>query len=142
MIDDDLFKLDDQVEEESTVGFGDFVHAFFEGATFGLLTVAERLMGHNDHVATLKSEIGKISSQFNANDFLQTILQNKEIIIDKVKEKYQAELLQPIKIELEECLKNLENKEQTLEKAKQNKELLLESKNKVIEQIQEMSNLL
>jgi hypothetical protein len=69
-------------------------------------------------------------------------LQNKEIIIDKVKEKYQAELLQPIQIELEECLKNLENKEQTLEKAKQKKELLLESKNKANEQIQEMSNLL
>lgn len=142
MIDDDLFKLDDQVEEESTVGFGDVVYAFFDGATLGLLTVAERLMGHNDKVATLKSEIGKISSQFDANRYLQTILQNKEIIIDKVKEKYQVELLQPIQIELEECLKNLENKEQTLEKAKQNKELLLESKNKVNEQIQEMSNLL
>ena len=71
---------------------------------------------------------------------MQSILSNKAVIIQNVKEKYQEELLFPMQKEFDDLVTNINNKERILEEAKQKKESLQGSKTTIMEQINEMSS--
>lgn len=142
-IEDDLFKIEPTTETENnedSFGFGDLILGFLDGATFGLNQKFLNAINHNEAVADLKNNINSIASQFDANDYLQSIMSQKDIIIEKVKEKYQNELLLPIQTKFEELAKNSCDKETMLAEAKVAKEQLMKSCNLAKEQIAEIES--
>lgn len=143
-VDEDLFKIDQTEESTEEITFKgvlrDFVNAFLDGYTFGLYGKARDVLSHDANVCALKDHFNRIQSQFDAKEYLQSILSNKTVIIQNVKEKYQEELLFPIQKEYDDLVTNINNKERILEEAKQKKESLRGSKTTIMEQLNEMSS--
>ena len=147
-IDEDLFKIDPIAAEESekgqgqeqTYGFFDWMGDVFDGITFGLESILENAVNHDEMVGEFRERLGRISSQFDATQYLHTILENKTTIINKVKEKYQTEFLLPLQNEFDELVENANNKEKILTESKEKKETLNVSKAKIKEQLEEISS--
>ncbi len=139
-VDEDLFKMDPSTEEEQSFSFGDFVDSFLNGYTFGLWNKVTNLMGHDEQVSKLKELFNELSTQFDATEYMQSILQSKKIIIEKVQTKYQTEFLLPIQVEFDELVANQSLKERTLTEVKKKKEELLISKESIKEQLDEMNS--
>lgn len=140
-IDDDIFKIE-PTEEEQEYGFWNFVGDFMNGATYGMGKKVMNALGHSEQVCKLKETFGNLSSQFDATEYLQTILDSKDAIINKVKEKYQNEFLLPLQNEFEELVANADNKEKILAESKEKKEALSISKATIQEQIEEIGSYL
>ena len=97
---------------------------------------------HSKNFTKLKNHFGNIRSQFDANDYIGSIIENKTKIIEKVKEKYQTEFLIPIQTEFDEAVSNINNKEKVLSEARQRKESLKESKQTISQQLDEIGSVL
>lgn len=139
-IDEDLFKMDPSTEEEQSFSFGDLVDSFLNGYTLGLWNKVTNLMGHDEQVSKLKELFNELSTQFDATEYMQSILQSKKTIIEKVQTKYQTEFLLPIQEEFDGLVANQSLKEKTLTEVKKKKEELLVSKEKIKEQLDEMNS--
>ena len=97
-------------------------------------------MGHDEQVSKLKELFNELSTQFDATEYMQSILQSKKTIIEKVQTKYQTEFLLPIQEEFDGLVANQSLKEKTLTEVKKKKEELLVSKEKIKEQLDEMNS--
>lgn len=139
-IDDDLFKVNPNEEKEEDNSFAGFVDEFLTGATYGLWTLGKRLFNHSEIASELKKIFGNIKSQFNANDYLQSILSAKKEIIDSIKAKYQDEFLSPIQTEFDELVNNANNKLSILEEASKSKEKLVVAIQDIKAQIAEINS--
>jgi len=139
-IDEDIFKIEPTEKEDEQFGFWNFVGAFLDGATYGLGRKVLNAFGHNEQVSNLKEAFGNISSQFDATEYLQTIRDSKKTIVNKVKEKYQNELLLPIQNEFEELVVNADKKDKILAESKEKKETLTISKATIQEQLEEIGS--
>ena len=139
-IDEDLFKMDPSTEEEQSFSFGDLVDSFLNGYTLGLWNKVTNLMGHDEQVSKLKELFNELSTQFDATEYTQSILQSNKTIIEKVQTKYQTEFLLPIQEEFDGLVANQSLKEKTLTEVKKKKEELLVSKEKIKEQLDEMNS--
>ena len=138
--DDDLFKIESNTQEEE-YGFWDFVNSFVKGATFGLSDIVENAFSHNEVVKNYKVAFGNMSSQFDAKDYLEPLLmKNKENIMQNVTSKFQNELLLPIQADYEALANDKSSRERILSEAKSKKEELKKEKEKINEQIGEISS--
>lgn len=141
-IDEDLFKIEPTQDENVSYGFDDLISEFFKGLTFGISGILGNVISHSDDVAKLKNHFNNLSSQFDASEYLKSIIENKTKIINQVKDKYQTEFLIPIQTAFEEATANAKNKEKILSETKQKQESLKVSKQTILQQLDEIGSLL
>lgn len=138
VIDYDLFKFDNS-EEEENYGWGDAVWDFMNGASFGLLGLANRVFSHDETQRKLKNAINSISSDFNPQPFLESIYQNKNSIVACINEEFFEEYITPMKTQIENILSKKEDHDKKLQEAKDKCQYLTEEKKKREQQLDEMN---
>lgn len=138
VIDYDLFKFDNS-EEEENYGWGDAVWDFMNGASFGLLGLANRVFSHDETQRKLKNAINSISSDFNPQPFLESIYQNKNSIVAYINEEFFEEYITPMKTQIENILSKKEDHDKKLQEAKDKCQYLTEEKKKREQQLDEMN---
>ena len=135
-----LFSVDPNNDDEEQTDVWDWVHDFLKGFTYGLLPLVENAINHDEIVKNLKTHIGNLSSQFDANEYLQPIYQNQNSIIESVREVFQKEFLQPVQEQYNDVVNNLANRESSLEDAKKKKEEQLSKCSEVKKQLAEVES--
>ena len=136
--DGELFKYSSQ-DADDDYGFGNFIADFLNGASFGILGLAGKALNHSDAKINLLKAIGEIEAEFNPEPYLETIFATKDEIIDKVKQKFITELIEPLQEQISEIRTKQTDKEAKLSEANQKSEKL-EAEKKVITQQLESIN--
>lgn len=102
----------------------------------------KRIWTHNDNADKIATEITNFRENFDPDKFTQCLIDDKDRIIAKVKQKYQQELLAPIQKAFDAVSEQSLNKEIELENLRKQKEELLKQKEMVVGQITEMESLM
>lgn len=143
VIDNDLFIFDNSDGNEDNYGWGElaweFISAFLNGASYGLLGIIGRALSHNDTKNKLISEINSISRDFNPMPFLESIYGNKDSIIDCVNKIFFDEYIHPMRKQIEDILAKKGNHDKELQNAKDKCQYLIEEKKKREQQLDEMN---
>lgn len=100
---------------------------------------AWRALSHSDKKNKLLNDINNMRTEFNPEPYLETIFATKDEIIDKVKQKFITELIEPLQEQISEIRTKLTDKEAKLSEANQKSEKL-EAEKKVITQQLESIN--
>ena len=142
-----LFTFTDDNENED-YGWGDFAvdmgAAILDGATWGVAGKIGNLLTHGDNAIEYHKRITEISSNFDADPYLEKILSSKDKVIDEVKKAFIDELISPLQTQLDEVRQEGINKEHKIEEAKSKLESLTTRKSVLddnIKQMQEMEKM-
>lgn len=136
----ELFSWDNSSEDNDDYGFWDGVLDFMKGASFGTLDLLSNAFSHDEIKSKLLGSVTNISGQFDPNEYLQAILDSKESVVEAVKKAFIDEMLTPLTIQMEECVKNAANDAENLNKAQEKLEELLRQSNVIKEQINELNS--
>ncbi len=110
---------DEETEDETTfLGFvGKIIAAPFI-AYFGILKKGISILTNNSDVKRqFHSAIEEIRSSFDVSEYLDSLIENKDIVIDNVKTSIVDDLLTPMQSQLGEILNNVKDKETALKEA-------------------------
>lgn len=127
----------DATPEEKELGVLDYVFAAINGATYGSFKMLTNAFGHGASVKHMHEVVNGIRAGFDAEPYLNTIYCQKDAIINKVKDSFISELLDPLQKQVEEVkadksgrekkLKDTQSKIEQLRKEKETVEKQLES---------------
>lgn len=120
---------------EGTEGWLDTILEVFNGflidVTWGIWNKVTNALSHKDVQRDLHNGINEMRST-DVSEFINSIMDNKDKIINEVKKKVVDDMLTPIQKQLDEIIDNMDKKEQLLTDAK-DKHKELETKIKVVE---------
>ena len=143
IINADLFTFGNSDDEGVNYGWGDFawdcIWNYLNGASFGLLALANRVLSYDDKQKELKDNINAISSDFNPQPFLESIYQNKDSIAACVNKVFFEEYIHPMQKQIENILAKKDNHDKKLQEAKDKCQYLTEEKKKREQQLNEMN---
>lgn len=138
--DNEMFTFDNNSEEEN-FGWSDVFFHFFNGASFGLLNIANRMFTHNENKNNLIKHINDISNEFDPQHFLEGIKKHKEEIIGIVKNNFIQELINPMQEQIKEICSTKDGKEKQLNEANTRLVSLKTKKDTIDKQIEEINSL-
>lgn len=115
--DSSLFEINDTANESEENAFLEFIEGFLDGFTKPLQWLG-RIFDHGEVATEYKNNINNLERDFNAENYLSSVITGKDTIIAKVKESFEDELLTPFQKQLEEVKDKTANKEKCLEEEK------------------------
>lgn len=136
----DLFSYDSE-SGENDYGFGDFVWAFLNGASWGVLGLAGNVLSHGDNVAKIEGVINSISNDFDPKPYLDHAFQSKDEVINLVRENFITGLIEPLQNQIQEIRTKKSDKEKELSEAKEKLIKLENSKKAIASQVVEINSL-
>lgn len=139
-IDEDIFTFDNSDGEEN-YGWGDAVYDFLNGASYGLLELANRAFSYEDKMKELKKVIDSISGDFNPKPLMESIYENKDSIVACVNKIFFDEYIHPMQKQIEDILAKKGDHDKQLQEAKDKCQHLTEEKKKREQQLEEMNQL-
>lgn len=139
VVDEDLFKYDSSEEENDNEGWSDYVYAALNGASFGTVDLAFRAVSHDEMKSKLDSYINTLSNDFDPKPILESIYQNKDIIMSHIEEEILNTYVQPMQHRIEEILSKKINHDKALQEYKDRCQKLAEEKRVLENQISEMN---
>lgn len=134
----DLFTLSKDDEGEEDYGVMDFIGDFINGASFGILGLAGRVLNHGSEKASVLNHINSISADFNPTPYLDAVMSRKDAIIDTVKSEFLDNLISPLQDQLADITSQLQDKASRLEAANGRLVKLSEEKKKVEKEMAEI----
>ena len=140
VIDEEIFKFDNS-EGEENYGWGDVVYDFLNGASYGLLELANRAFSYEDKKKELKKAIDSISGDFNPKPLMESIYENKDSIVACVNKIFFDEYIHPMQKQIEDILVKKGDHDKQLQEAKDKCQCLTEEKKKREQQLDEMNQL-
>lgn len=135
--DKDVFSYDTSSSEDD-YGFWDGVFDFFNGATYGGLKALTNAFGHGEIVKKLHEINNSIKTDFDPQPFLDTIFNQKDAIINKVKRACITELIEPMIEQINEIKSQRGNKEVKLKETQENIERLKKEKEIIDKQLKDI----
>lgn len=99
-----------------------------------------RLIDRGEDKKILKDEINKISSDFKVDVIKESILDTKNAIVEKIEDETIEQVLNPIQDAIENCKNDKESKEQKIEKLESDCKNLIVQKEKLAEQMKEITS--
>ena len=132
--DKDVFSYDASVPEED-YGFWDGVFDFMNGYTLGTLKLLTNAFGHGQTVNNMHNVVNEIKAEFDPEPYLNSIFGQKDAIIDKVKQSFIKELIEPLQKQVEDIKANKNEKENTLDATRTKIENLTKEKQVVEDQL-------
>lgn len=139
-IDEGSFKFDYSNEEED-YGWSDFIWDVINGASWGLLGLAGRVLSYDETKRKMHDYINSISNDFDPKPMLESILQQKDTLTAYVQKEIVDEYIQPMQKQIEDILSKKENHEKALQECKEKYQQLTEEKKTRENQINEMNQL-
>ena len=109
------------------------------GASLGILGLAGDALNHSDNKRNLLNAINEAKAEFNPEPYLETIFATKDEIIEKVKEKFIKELIEPLQEQISEIRTQQTDKETKLREASQKREKLEAKKNEITQQLESIN---
>ena len=140
IIDEDIFTFDNSDGEEN-YGWGELVYDFLNGASYGLLELANRAFSYEDKKKELKKVIDSISGDFNPKPLMESIYENKDSIVACVNKIFFDEYIHPMQKQIEDILAKKGDHDKQLQEAKDKCQYLTEEKKKREQQLEEMNQL-
>ena len=140
IIDEDIFTFDNSDGEEN-YGWGELVYDFLNGASYGLLELANRAFSYEDKKKELKKVIDSISGDFNPKPLIESIYENKDSIVACVNKIFFDEYIHPMQKQIEDILAKKGDHDKQLQEAKDKCQYLTEEKKKREQQLEEMNQL-
>ncbi len=145
-IDNDLFRMGEGSEDETTWidNLAKMGWEFMRGATLGGADLFGKLiMGfvHDDAKQERLNFVDSLRNDFDPQNYLESIISKKEDIMAKVKELAITELIEPMKVQIDEILSNKASKEEQLSKAKEEEAQWHTKKSEIERQLAEMEHL-
>lgn len=120
---------------------GGLLGGFLDGISLGLVGAVGRVFTHNSTKIDLLNFINNQRNNFDWGDLLQGAFANKDKIINNIRQKLIAEMLNPLQEKVEEIRNDKANKEIKLEEAKAALDGLLEKKTILEVQLEEVTSL-
>lgn len=120
---------------------GGFLDEFFNRLSFGLVGAIERAFTHNSTKIDLLNFINSKLDSFDCGDLLQGVFDNKDKVINTIRQKLIEGMLNPLQKKVEEIRNDKANKEAKLEEAKAALDGLLEKKTILEVQLEEVASL-
>lgn len=136
----ELFSFDSD-SDEPDYGFGSIVWGFLNGASWGMLGLADNILSHDTNVAEVENFINSISNDFDPKPYLETAFASKDTVIDFVKTTFITELIEPLQEQIKEIRDQKENKEKELSDAKRRRDELESAKAVIAQQISNISEI-
>lgn len=137
--DKDVFCYDASVPEKD-YGFWDGVFDFLNGYSLGTLKLLTNAFGHGQTVSNMHNVVNEIKANFDPEPYLNSIFGQKDAIIDKVKQSFIKELIEPLQKQVEDIKANKSEKENTLDATRTKIESLVKEKQIVEEQLGSIKN--
>ena len=104
----ELFSYDSE-SEKNEYGWEDIVWDFLNGASWGVLGIIGNVLNHDDKVVEIENVINSISNDFDPKPYLDHAFQSKDEVICFVREKFIADLIEPLQKQIQEIRSNLHN---------------------------------
>lgn len=133
--DESAFSFDSSHDED--YGVGDFIWAVLNGASWGLLGGIGNFLNHNDTKNKLHEHVNEIRS-LDVSECLDSVFCKKDEVIDKVKERFINELIEPLQEKIDEIVENKSKREQELKNAQDRLGRLSAEKDKINKQLNEI----
>lgn len=135
--DKEVFSFDATTSEEE-YGLWNGVFDFLNGYSLGTMKLLTNAIGHGKTVSHLHEIVNEIRSAFDPEPFLSTIHKQKETVIEKVKQSFISELIEPLQQQVEEIKSNKGVKEKNLKDALIRVESLKKEKEIIEKQLESM----
>ena len=135
-IDKSDFEFDNSNDDD--YGIVDALYDFLNGATWGLLGGIGNFLSHDDTKNKLHSKVNEIRNS-NVTEFLDSIFLRKDDVINKVKDAFIKELIEPLQEMIDEIVANKSKREQSLAEAKTKLDTLIKEKKLIEEQLSSFS---
>lgn len=136
--DKDVFSYDTS-SAEAECGFWDGLADVINGLELGLPELIGNFLSHGDNVKELHDINNSIKVGFDPQPFLDTIFNQKDAIIDKVKQACIKDLIEPMMEQVNEIKSQKGNKEAKMKEAQANVERLKKEKEMIEKQIKSIS---
>lgn len=135
-----LFTLayDDSQEE---YGVMDYIGDFLNGASFGVIGLAGRMLCYQDDKGNVLGYINSISNDFDPAPYLEAVMASKDTIINTAKAAFLDDLIVPLQEQIDEIMSQLKDKETRLKNAKETLECLTAQRKKTDEEMTEIESL-
>ena len=134
--DKDVFTYDSSPSEtEEEPGYADYIFAFLNGASYGSLQALANAFEHSTAVNKMHEIVNSIKADFDPEPYLNSIFGQKDAIINKVKESFITNLIEPLQTQVEEIKANKGDKEKSLTTTRSQIEGLLKAKQIIEEQL-------
>ena len=136
----ELFSYDSE-SEKNEYGWEDIVWDFLNGASWGVLGIIGNVLNHDDKVVEIENVINSISNDFDPKPYLDHAFQSKDEVICFVREKFIADLIEPLQKQIQEIRSKKEGKEKELFSAKARRDELESIKLTIAKQLLNISEL-
>ena len=136
----ELFSYDSE-SEKNEYGWEDIVWDFLNGASWGVLGIIGNVLNHDDKVVEIENVINSISNDFDPKPYLDHAFQSKDEVICFVREKFIADLIEPLQKQIQEIRSKKESKEKELFSAKARHDELESIKLTIAKQLLNISEL-
>lgn len=125
--DREMFKLDNSSDDEENCSWkallGTVLFNFFNGYSFGALELTVKVLSHSENKQKLEKYINSISADFDPMPFLESINKNKDKIISEVKSCFIADLIEPMREQIQDIRSQKGDKESKLKETEANLEI-------------------
>ena len=142
---EDMFTFDNSSDDEDEFSWGNFIgdclFGFLNGYSLGALELAKRALTHGDIKKELEEHINSISCDFDPMPFLGSLYENKEKIIESVKQKIIIELINPMQQQIDDIRTKFKDKKKALEDAQEKLKTLEREKQELSTQINEINQI-
>lgn len=136
----ELFSYDSE-SDKNEYGWEDIVWDFLNGASWGVLGIIGNVLNHDDKVVEIENVINSISNDFDPKPYLDHAFQSKDEVICFVREKFIADLIEPLQKQIQEIRSKKEGKEKELFSAKARRDELESIKLTIAKQLLNISEL-
>lgn len=142
---EDMFTFDNSSDDEDEFSWGIFIgdclFGFLNGYCFGALELAKRAFTHDNIKKELEEHINSISGNFDPMPFLGSLYENKEKIIESVKQKIIVELINPMQQQIDDIRTKFKDKKKALEDAQEKLKILEREKQGLSIQVNEINQI-
>ena len=139
ILDNDVFSYDtsDGDSDQGLIDYlGGLVYSFFNGYSFGALSVVTNAFTHGDTKREMHQHVLEIRGNLDLSLALNSVFDRKDEVIEEVKTKFIDELMDPLQKQIEEIKTNKLNKEQQLKDAQSKLEQLNKDKEQITKQLE------
>lgn len=134
--DKELFVIGKSDEGDNKGGIGDTIYELLDGLTVGGLTLIDKLANYQDRKKFVGDTINDISSSFSPMEYLNSIMDGKEVLMKLLYEAMIGDFIVPLQEQLEEVENNLAKREMMLQEAQEKYEQLEKDKVLINQQIE------
>ena len=132
----DVFAYDSTpLEADEEPGYADYIFAFLNGASYGSLQALSNAFAHNSTVNKMHEIVNSLKADFNPKPYLNSIFEQKDVIIEKVKDLIITKLIEPLQRQVEEIKSNKSEKEKTIKETQSQIDSLAKAKQILEEQL-------